>query len=91
MIEENKFIKLSKRIIVHNNYDTNVACCIEEMSELIKVLCKEQRKSKKFSMENLKEEISHVILMCSVIAIENNITNEDLYNIQINAVERMEN
>ena len=73
----------------HNSVEKNIVCCIEEMSELTKVLTKILRKSPKFSEENLLEEVSHVLLMCSVIAKTYDLNPDDIYEVQHNAIERM--
>lgn len=83
-------MNLIETVIKHNDYKTNVTCCIEEMSELTHVLCKQQRESDKFSCIKLAEELAHVLLMCGVIAGENNISIDELEYYQINAVNRME-
>ena len=84
--------RLVNEVIGHNNKisdDWNMICCIEEMSELTKVLTKKLRKSPKFTREKILEEVSHVLLMCSVIACENAISNEEIYDEQRKAVQRM--
>lgn len=83
---------LVDEVIKHNNKisdDWNIICCIEEMSELTKVLTKKLRKSPKFSREKVLEEVSHVLLMCSAIAWENAISDEEIYEEQRKAILRM--
>ena len=83
---------LVDEVIKHNNKisdDWNTICCIEEMSELTKVLTKKLRKSPKFTREKVLEEVSHVLLMCSVIAWENAISDEEIYEEQRKAIQRM--
>ena len=77
-------------VLNHNSSEKNTVCCIEEMSELIKVLTKKLRKSEKFSIEKLTEEISHVLLLCNVIAAEHGIREKDILKEQMDAVQRME-
>lgn len=81
---------LAERVVHHNSYETNVICCIEEMSELIKVLCKEQRKSPKFNQKDFVEELSHVMLMCEVLRVNTGLDYKEVYSTQKDAVERME-
>lgn len=86
------FHALVDEVVEHNNKisdDWNTICCIEEMSELTKVLTKKLRKSPKFTREKILEEVSHVLLMCSVIAWENGIGDEEIYEEQQKAVQRM--
>lgn len=80
---------LIEEVIEHNSKNKNIVCCIEEMSELTKVLTKKLRMSPKFNRDILTEEIGHVLLMCSVIANEYDISEEEIYNIQQDAVRRM--
>lgn len=82
---------LPERIIEHNTHEVNRVCWIEEMSELIKVICKEQRNSPKFKKGDLIEELSHVMLACDVIRLKYNISASEIYYIQEDAVNRMEN
>lgn len=77
-------------VVLHNSSIKNAVCCIEEMSELTKVLTKKLRNSEKFSKEHLTEELAHVLLMCNVIATEYNINENDILEIQKDAVLRME-
>jgi NTP pyrophosphatase (non-canonical NTP hydrolase) len=84
---ENKI--LAMEVYTHNTCEKNMICCIEEMSELIKVLTKKQRNSDKFSKDKLKEEVAHVLLMCNVMAFEYDISDEDILTEQKDAVNRM--
>lgn len=77
-------------VLNHNSSEKNTVCCIEEMSELTKVLTKKLRKSEKFNIENLTEELSHVLLLCNVIAAEHGIHEKDILKEQMDAVQRME-
>lgn len=81
---------LIERVNNYNNKQTSIICCIEEMSELTKVLTKDLRYSSKFSKEKLTEELSHVLLMCDVIKDLYEINDNNIYSEQLNAVERME-
>lgn len=80
---------LIDEVIEHNSRNKNIVCCIEEMSELTKVLTKKLRMSDKFTKESLTEEIAHVLLMCSVVATEYDISESDIYAVQQDAVQRM--
>lgn len=81
---------LVERVVLHNASTKNAICCIEEMSELTKVLTKKLRNDKKFNRDILVEELAHVLLMCNVIATEYGIPYDDILTIQKNAVQRME-
>ena len=83
--------KLVNAVFDHNTSEFNAICCIEEMTELSKVLTKRLRNSPKFNKENLLEEVSHVLLMCGVIAKEYELTETDILGKQIEAVDRMYN
>ena len=82
--------ELVERVVLHNASVKNAVCCIEEMSELTKVLTKKLRNSEKFSREHLIEELAHVLLMCNVIATEHGINHDDIFALQKDAVKRME-
>lgn len=84
-----KQFKLVKEIIMRNPSSKDAICCIEEMSELTKVLTKYLRNSPKFNKEKLAEEIGHVLLMCKVIAVRHGITKEEILAVQEDAVDRM--
>lgn len=77
-------------VFTHNSSEKNTVCCIEEMSELTKVLTKKLRKSEKFNKEDLTEELAHVLLMCGAIAWEHGISDDDILEVQKDAVKRME-
>ena len=76
-------------ILEHNSSVKNTVCCIEEMSELTKVLTKKLRQSPKFSEEKLLEELSQVMLMCCVIAKEHNLEEADILHVQFETVRKM--
>jgi NTP pyrophosphatase (non-canonical NTP hydrolase) len=80
---------LIEEVVDHNTTEKNIVCCIEEMSELIKVLTKRLRSSSKFTTEKLTEELAHVLLMCNVVADEYGISYIDIYKEQQDAVKRM--
>lgn len=80
---------LIEDVIQHNSREKNIICCIEEMSELTKVLTKKLRMSPKFTKEKLTEELGHVLLMCNVIANEYGISKNDIFEMQQDAVRRM--
>ena len=61
-MKKKKILKLIKK---QDNMNAIVRT-IEEMSELTKVLSKYLKRSKKFKMKNLTEELSHVMLMANV-------------------------
>ena len=85
------FEYLVNEVLFHNSTDKNAICCIEEMSELTKVLTKKLRKSPKFNIDILTEEIAHVLLMCNVVARECGINENDILAVQEDAVNRMKN
>ena len=80
---------LVKEVAEFNSEEKNVICCIEEMSELIKVLTKKLRNDHKFSREKLVEEIGHVMLMCCTVAETNGITREEIQDSWMDAIYRM--
>lgn len=80
---------LIREVIRHNSSEKNTICCIEEMSELTKVLTKRLRNSPKFKREDLVEELGHVMLMTSVIAVDNDISMDEIKDIWQSAVDRM--
>ena len=88
--EMNNMDELIEKVLTHNASEKNAICCIEEMSELTKVLTKKLRKSDKFNCGDLAEELAHVLLMCNVIAAEYRINNDDIFALQTDAVKRME-
>lgn len=83
-------MELVDKVVEHNSSEKNIVCCIEEMSELTKVLTKKLRNSDKFNVNDLLEEVSHVLLMCNAIAKEYGLTEEDILSVQADAVKRME-
>lgn len=86
---ETREMKLINEVYAHNTRPKNMICCIEEMSELTKVLTKELRNDPKFTTEKLAEELAHVLLMCNVIAYDYGIEPDIIYWNQQDAVRRM--
>lgn len=82
--------ELVERVVLHNTSMKNTVCCIEEMSELTKVLTKKLRNDKKFNRDILLEEVAHVLLMCNAVAAEFAISNAEILEVQKDAVKRME-
>ena len=56
-------IDLAELVYQNNNKDHIENCLIEEMSELTKAITKSRRG--KTNIDNITEEIGHVMLMCS--------------------------
>lgn len=83
--------ELAGTVVAHNSEEKNLVCCIEEMSELTKVLTKKLRNSPKFNKHDLLEEISHVLLMCNAVAIKYDLDEDDILREQLDAVRRMRN
>ncbi len=83
--------ELAGCVVAHNSEEKNLVCCIEEMSELTKVLTKKLRNSPKFNKDNLIEEVSHVLLMCNAIAIQYDLDERYISKEQLEAVRRMKN
>lgn len=81
--------ELIEEVVQHNSETKNIICCIEEMSELIKVLTKYLRESPKYNHLKLKEELGHVLLMCNVIAYKFDISEDDILKEWKYAIERM--
>ena len=80
---------LVKEVAKYNSEEKNIICCIEEMSELTKVLTKKLRNDHKFSREKLVEEIGHVMLMCCAITDTYEITKEEIQDAWMDAIYRM--
>lgn len=80
---------LVEAVYLHNSSEKNTICCIEEMSELTKVLTKKLRQSEKFNIESLTEELAHVLLLCDVLIKEHEINRCDILAEQESAVNRM--
>jgi NTP pyrophosphatase (non-canonical NTP hydrolase) len=76
MIEETR--PLQKRLVNERTTEDMSICLIEEMSELTKVLTKKLRNSNKFKIEDLEEELAHVMLMCETIKTKFNISDSDI-------------
>jgi predicted house-cleaning noncanonical NTP pyrophosphatase (MazG superfamily) len=81
--------RLVQEVAESNSEEKNVICCIEEMSELTKVLTKKLRNDHKYSREKLVEEIGHVMLMCFAVAETNGITKEEIQDSWLDAIYRM--
>lgn len=58
---------LGQRLINERDRADIVICTIEEMSEVTKVLTKYLRKSGKFNMDDLTEELAHAFLMLDIV------------------------
>lgn len=80
---------LVEAVYLHNSNIKNTVCCIEEMSELTKVLTKFLRESPKFNKADLTEELSHVLLLCDVMIRQHGIDRNDILEHQRKAVDRM--
>lgn len=78
--------------IISNNH--NEMYCIEEMLKLTKVLfdriqAKKLRKLPKYNMKKMKKEVSNVLLACAAVAREYCISDDEIYEEQLKAVQRM--
>ena len=73
---------LQNRLIMERPVNNTIVCCIEEMSELTKVLTKYLRDSHKFSIDSLTEEVAHVLLMVDTMK-ETFVLNETKINDEI--------
>jgi len=69
---------LQKRLETEKDINDAIYCTIEEMSEVTKVLTRFLRCSKKFSIDDLTEELAHSFLMLDVIKNRFNIKDEDI-------------
>lgn len=84
----NELEKLQKRLEEEKEITDAIFCTIEEMSEVTKVLTKYLRNSRKFSIENLTEEIAHSLLMLQVIQHRFNILDVDINKEQVLALKK---
>jgi hypothetical protein len=80
--------ELQKRLENERDINNALICNIEEMAELIKVLCKYLRNSSKFSMGDLTEELAHNLLMTNVVKNRFNISDEEIENEQLSALRK---
>lgn len=80
---------LVEAVYLHNSNTKNTVCCIEEMSELTKVLTKFLRESPKFNKADLTEELSHVLLLCNVMIRQHGLDKNDILEHQRRAVNKM--
>jgi len=78
---------LTKRLIDERSVGHTTICCIEEMSELTKVLCK-MLNNRSFSRSNLTEEVAHALLMISVVASQFSITQEQVDKEQVSSLRK---
>lgn len=81
---------LVRRVVTHNELHKNVMCCIQEMAELTQELTRWDINSEKFSPDHLLEETAHALLMIKAVAQHFGMPHGDMYDIQLDAVERME-
>lgn len=79
---------LQSRLEIEKDIEDAIYCTIEEMSEATKVLTKYLRRSRKFSIENLTEEVAHSLLMLNVIQHRFNISDDDIENEQVKALKK---
>lgn len=80
---------LGSIVNAHRSADHVENCTIEEMSELTKAITKSRRG--KVDIENITEEIGHVILMCYSLMYRYNITEYQILLEANDAVNRMLN
>lgn len=89
LIKELEELKIEqKRLENEKNIFDIVYCTIEELSEVTKVLTKFLRQSKKFSIENLTEEIAHAQLMLDVTKNVFEINYEDILKEKLLALKK---
>ena len=79
---------LKCKLIETRSVEDSIYCTIEELSEITKVLCKFLRKSDKFNIDDLIEELSHSLLMLDVIRKRFNISNYVVSKEQLRALEK---
>lgn len=80
--------KLQIKLETMQDTETTIYCCVEELSEVTKVLMKFLRKSPKFSLDDLTEELSHALLMLNVVKNRFYISDEDIENNQLLALRK---
>ena len=79
---------LQNRLESERDINNAIYCTIEEMSEVTKVLTKFLRCSRKFSIDDLTEELAHSFLMLDVIKNRFNIKDEDIRHEKLLALKK---
>lgn len=79
---------LKTKLATEKDINDAIFCAIEEMSEFTKVLTKYLRKSSKFSIEDLSEELAHSIMMLDIMKEMFHISDECIEKEQLNALKR---
>jgi NADH:ubiquinone oxidoreductase subunit D len=79
---------LQKKLEIEGDLYQSIYCTIEEMSEATKVLTKFLRKSHKFSIEDLTEEIAHSLLMLDIIKNVFKLSDENINNQKLLALQK---
>lgn len=76
---------------LENIQDTVICidCAIEEMAEATQVMTKYKRKSPKFTIERLTEEIAHAMLMLDVVRNKFSIPQSDIDEHKLMALKKM--
>ena len=83
-----KIERLTRRLKSERTNENLIICTIEEMSELTKVLTKYLRKSPKYSIDSLTEEVAHCLLMINVIKDKFKLDSVEIEWNQLDALQR---
>ena len=67
VVMNNELKFLMQKYVQNKGVADGIICCIEELSELTKVLTKYLRVDDKFSIDNLAEELAHVRALTTFI------------------------
>jgi hypothetical protein len=80
--------RLKIKLVQEKDMQNISVCCIEEISEVTKVLTKYLRGSSKFNEDILVEEVAHALLMLDVIKIAFNLDDKEVALEQLRALEK---
>lgn len=79
---------LKQRLENEKRLPDAIFCTIEEMSEVTKVLTKFLRASRKFSRDDLTEEIAHALMMLTAIKNMFEIPDENIEREQLKSLQK---
>lgn len=81
-------VHLKSYLITNRFLQNNIICCIEEMSEVTKVLTKYLRGREEFNKKDLEEEIAHALLMLDIIRERFHISTDAVKKYQVQALRK---
>lgn len=79
---------LKSYLITNRFLQNNIICCIEEMSEVTKVLTKYLRGREEFNRKDLEEEISHALMMLDIVRARFHISTDTVERYQVEALRK---